>query len=157
MRQQTNHHWFRQWLVAWTAPSHYLNQCRNILNLTPRNKLQWNFNRYSNIFIQENPFQNVVWKMAAILSRPQCVNTGNSHAWKMVFILKRDKRCQRSFLTCDRWQSCTPMGTYQHTLARTPARLCSDKCARRGYYILFFGTGTLIHQQIQEYKILART
>ena len=27
------------------------------------------------IFIQENAFENVVWKMAAILSRPQCVNT----------------------------------------------------------------------------------
>ena len=31
-------------------------------------------NRNSYIFIQENPFENVVWKMAAILSRPQCVN-----------------------------------------------------------------------------------
>ena len=41
---------------------------------TPRNKLQWNFNRNSYIFIQENPFENVVWKMAAILSRSQCVN-----------------------------------------------------------------------------------
>ena len=26
------------------------------------------------IFIQENAYENVVWKMAAILSRPQCVN-----------------------------------------------------------------------------------
>ena len=24
------------------------------------NKLQWNFNRYSNIFIQENAFENVL-------------------------------------------------------------------------------------------------
>ena len=32
-----------------------------------------NFNRNSYIFTQENPFENVVWKMAAILSRPQCV------------------------------------------------------------------------------------
>ena len=24
-------------------------------------------------FVQENPFEDVVWKMAAILSRPQCV------------------------------------------------------------------------------------
>ena len=37
------------------------------------NKLQWNFNRMSFIFIQENAYENVVWKMAAILSRPQCV------------------------------------------------------------------------------------
>ena len=39
-----------------------------------RNKLQLNFNRNSYIFIQENAFQNVVWKMAAILSRPQWYN-----------------------------------------------------------------------------------
>ena len=32
-----------------------------------------NFNRNSYIFIQENPFQNIVWKMAAVLSRTQCV------------------------------------------------------------------------------------
>ena len=56
------------------APSHYLNQCWNIVNWTPRNKLCWNFNWNSYIFIQENPFENVVWKMTAILSRSQCVN-----------------------------------------------------------------------------------
>ena len=39
------------------------------------NKLQWNVYRNSYIFIQENPFENVVWKMVAILSRPQCVKT----------------------------------------------------------------------------------
>ena len=33
----------------------------------------WNLNRKSSIFIPANVFQNVVWKMAAILSRPQCV------------------------------------------------------------------------------------
>ena len=38
------------------------------------NKLQWNRNRNSYIFIEENAFQIVVLKMAAILSRPQCVN-----------------------------------------------------------------------------------
>ena len=53
--------------------SHYLNQCGNIVNWTLRNKLQWNFDRNSYIFIQENAFDNVVWKMAAILSWTQCV------------------------------------------------------------------------------------
>ena len=33
-----------------------------------------NFNRNSNIFIQENAFESVVCEMAAMLSRPQCVN-----------------------------------------------------------------------------------
>ena len=36
-------------------------------------ELQWNFNRNLYIFIQENAFENVVWKMAAILSLPQCI------------------------------------------------------------------------------------
>ena len=69
----TNHHWFRKWLVASMVPSHYLIQCWNIVNLTLRSKLQWNFNWNSNIFIKINALQNVVWEMAAILSRPQCV------------------------------------------------------------------------------------
>ena len=80
MRQQTIQHRFRQWLVAWPAPSHYLNQCWDIVNWTRRNKLQWNFNRNSYLFIQENAFQNVAWKMTAIVSRPQCVNK----IWTMI-------------------------------------------------------------------------
>ena len=42
------------------------------MNWTLRNKLQWNFNRYSNIFIKENASENVC-EMASILSRPQLV------------------------------------------------------------------------------------
>ena len=33
------HHWFRQWLVACSAPNHYLNQCRIIVKWTLQNKL----------------------------------------------------------------------------------------------------------------------
>ena len=40
---------------------------------TGRNKLQWKFNWNSYFIIQENVFENVVWKIAAILSQPQCV------------------------------------------------------------------------------------
>ena len=66
-------HCFRYRLVAWPASSHYLNQCWNIVDWTLRNKIQWNLNRNSCIFIEWNAFENVVWEMAAILSRPQCV------------------------------------------------------------------------------------
>ena len=45
--------------------SHHLNQCWNIVSWTLRNKLQWNLNHNLYIFIQENAFQNVVWKMVA--------------------------------------------------------------------------------------------
>ena len=68
------HHWLRWWLVAWSAPSHYRNQGRNIANWTHRNKLQLNFNPNSYIFIQEDAFENVDRKIAAISSPPQCVN-----------------------------------------------------------------------------------
>ena len=46
--------------------SHYLNLWWNFVNWTPRNKLQSNFNQNSNIFIEQNAFENVVWKMMAI-------------------------------------------------------------------------------------------
>ena len=65
---------------AWPAPSHYLNQCWHIVNWTLGNKLQSNFNRNSNIFFQEKAFENVVWKIAAMLSRHQCIK------WKIVEI-----------------------------------------------------------------------
>ena len=60
--------------MAWTVPSHFLNQCWNIVNWTLGNKLQWNFNRNSSIFIQEKAVENVVCKMVSILSWLQCVN-----------------------------------------------------------------------------------
>ena len=39
------------------------------------NKLQRHFNRNLYIFVQENAIKNVIWKMAGILSRSQCVNS----------------------------------------------------------------------------------
>ena len=50
------------------------------------NKLQWNFNRYSYIFIQENSFENVVCEISAILSRPQCVQY-DDHGMEMLYTL----------------------------------------------------------------------
>ena len=81
MRRQINHHWFREWLVAWTALSHSLNQCWNIVNWTHRNKLQWNFNRNKNNFIEENSLENVICEMASILSRPECVNIEDTNSY----------------------------------------------------------------------------
>ena len=60
-------HWFRYWLVAYSAPSHYLNQCWFIATWTLRNKLQWNFNQSTKVFIHENAYENIVCAMAAIL------------------------------------------------------------------------------------------
>ena len=70
---EEDQHWFRKWLVAYSAPSHYLNQCWVIVNWTLWNKLQWNFNQNTKLFIPENASENIDCEMAAILSRPQCV------------------------------------------------------------------------------------
>ena len=45
----------------------------SIVNSNLGNKLQWN-QQNSYIFIKENSFENIVWKIADILSRPQCVD-----------------------------------------------------------------------------------
>ena len=67
-------HWFSEWLVAYSAPSHYLNQCWLIVNWTLKNKLQRNSNKNTKLFTHENEFENVICEMAAILSRGRWVN-----------------------------------------------------------------------------------
>ena len=85
------HHCLTQWLVACSAPSHYL----NIVNWTLSNKFQWKLNRNLCIFIHEITSENVVWKMAAILSRSRCVKIRASMndcvayiLWTTVIIIK---------------------------------------------------------------------
>ena len=43
--------------------------------LDPQEQTIVKFNRNSCFFIQENTFENVVWKMVAFLSQPQCDNS----------------------------------------------------------------------------------
>ena len=63
--------------------SHYLNQCWHIVNLTLGNKLQWNLNRNWYVFFQENAFENVVWKMAAICLGLNVLNSKSvSLSWR---------------------------------------------------------------------------
>ena len=58
--------------LAWLAPTHYLNQCWNIVDQSLGKK---KFNAIlSNIFIQENAVEYVIQKLEAILSQIQCVN-----------------------------------------------------------------------------------
>ena len=67
-------HWFRWWLVAYLAPSHYLNQCWVIVNWNLRNKLQRNLDQNTKLFINENAFEIIICEMAAILSMGRWVN-----------------------------------------------------------------------------------
>ena len=68
-------HWFRWRLVAYWAPSHYLNICWVIGNWIFRNKLQWNFSQNIKFSIHEKASEKTVFEMAATLSRGRSVNT----------------------------------------------------------------------------------
>ena len=70
---EAGQHCFRYWLVAYSAPSHYLNKCWVIVNWTLRNKLQWNLNQNTKLFIHQNASSNIVCEMAAILFRGRWV------------------------------------------------------------------------------------
>ena len=59
-------HCFRYWFVAYSAPSHYLNQCWVIVNWTLRNKLQLNIDQNTKLFIHKNASENIVCEKAAI-------------------------------------------------------------------------------------------
>ena len=51
---KTDHHWLRYWLVACSAPSHYLNQWWHIVNLCLENTPQWYLYQNTTTYIQEN-------------------------------------------------------------------------------------------------------
>ena len=75
LAEVTKSHQHHDRIVTWSAaPSHYLNQCWNIVNSNIRNKFQWHRKTNSNIFVQENAFENVVCEISAILSRHPYVN-----------------------------------------------------------------------------------
>ena len=90
MSWQTDHHGFGWCLVIWTAPSHCLNQCWNIVNWILGNKLHWNFNWNSNIFSQENAFKmsSVKWhpislslNVLTLINSKHWVNADNNGQW----------------------------------------------------------------------------
>ena len=70
---ESGQHWFRQWLVAFSAPSHYLNQCCVIVNWTLGKKLLGKFNQNIKLSIHENASENIVCERADILSRGRWV------------------------------------------------------------------------------------
>ena len=59
--------YMRHWTGSSSAPSHYLNQYWDNVNLIPMNKSHWNINQNTKLSIHENAFQNVACEMAAIL------------------------------------------------------------------------------------------
>ena len=69
---------------AWSAPSHYLNRCRDIVKLALRNKLQWKIYPSSYTFIHENAFDSVVCEISAIFLGINVLSY-----WSIVFISSR--------------------------------------------------------------------
>ena len=72
------HFWFREWLVAWSAPSHFLIQCWNIIN--------WTLGNFNEIVIENYLFS--FKKMHLKLSGncgPFCLSLnvlrGDQHDW----------------------------------------------------------------------------
>ena len=69
------------------------------------NKLNWNLNRNSWIFIRENTIENVVWEIMAILSRHQCVKIAiilpprNKRRTPIVWVILR----LHSWITLEFW------------------------------------------------------
>ena len=62
--RKLSHHWFRWWLVAYSAPNHYMNQCFHIVD--PRNKFQlWtpgtNFSEFLIKMQQFSTFRKSIW------------------------------------------------------------------------------------------------
>ena len=55
---ESGEYWFRQWLVAYSVPSHYLRQCRVIVNWILMNKLQRKFNKKYTTFHSRKYIRN---------------------------------------------------------------------------------------------------
>ena len=64
----------RPWFIALTRWDRVTHICVGNSSLKLRNTLQWNLKQSFCIFIHENAFKDIVYKMAAILSRPQLIN-----------------------------------------------------------------------------------
>ena len=72
--QTIDHHLDQWWLVYWrmyvslslnATPSHYLNKCWVISNLTLTNKLPWNFSQNTKLFVHENAPVKQLWRVWA--------------------------------------------------------------------------------------------
>ena len=94
-------------IVAWSAPSHYLNQCWDIVNWTLRNKLQWNCKQYSYIFIKK-----IIWKCRLRNWGPFCLglNVLTILSNRSITVLLTGSNCIQAFfgtvIEFD-WERCT--------------------------------------------------
>ena len=64
---------FRKWLVAYSAPSHYLNQCWSLVKWAPGTFFNECWIKIQKKIYKENEFVYSIGKMVVILLMPQCV------------------------------------------------------------------------------------
>ena len=76
---ESGQHWFRLWLVAYSAQSHYLNQCSLIVSWTLRNKLQWNSDHNTKLF----RFKKMQLKMSSAKRKPFCPGGDELTHWPL--------------------------------------------------------------------------
>ena len=70
-----------------------------ILLIGHMKKNQWTLNQDWYIFIKKNTFENVIWKMSALLFWPQCVEqqSGTSHkCWPLICAISKHPHVQSS-------------------------------------------------------------
>ena len=106
-------YWFRWWLApGWHQAIIWINA--GILLIRRLEKLQWNLNRnFIEVLITKNAFENVVWEMSAILSRPHCVKI---RLYVNVVWLNRVVEL-RGYMRQSIWHRCfppTPKGSIWH-------------------------------------------
>ena len=70
------HHWFILWLITCAVPSRYQWTNSDSLSIRPYGTY---FVQNSKVIIEENIFENAIYKMEALLSRPQYV--GSAFHW----------------------------------------------------------------------------
>ena len=73
---EPGHRWFKWCLGAFSALSRYITSGKYwfIINWNLRNKFQWNLKQNTTVFWQRRKEIKDVFKMAAMLSLPQCVS-----------------------------------------------------------------------------------
>ena len=140
--------------VARSVPSHYLNQCRNIVYL---NKLQCNINQSSYIFIQENAFENVVWcrpfclDLNVWINVPWHITTQRTHDAKMASFWPENNVATWFWRHNDAISVVCPLGS-QIQLCFVPCndilyqlyRLLVKQCAKYTFLSLYFMSFTYI-------------
>ena len=88
-----------------SVPSHYQNQSWLLVNWTHRNTFHGNLNKNTKIIFQGNAFQNVVCKICAILSRPQCHDFVPFTSFVLCcYIIKLPFSGVNSFITSSIWR-----------------------------------------------------